>query len=104
MPTETIETQIQTFAVTGMTCAACSARIERKLHRIEGVRKASVNLATETATVEFDPAVRGLNAFVENVETLGYGVLIPNPATDATRTVADMRAERQAVRVRRHHR
>ena len=41
--------------VEGMTCAACAARIENNLNKLEGV-EASVNLATEKATVRFDPA------------------------------------------------
>ena len=40
--------------VTGMTCAACAARIERSLGKAEGVEQASVNLATERATIQFD--------------------------------------------------
>ena len=41
--------------IEGMTCAACAARIEKNLNRLEGV-EASVNLATDKATVRFDPA------------------------------------------------
>src|SRR5688500_9150840 len=41
--------------ITGMTCAACANRIERQLTRAPGVRSAGVNLATNRATVEFDP-------------------------------------------------
>ena len=42
--------------ITGMTCASCANRIERKLNKLDGVT-ASVNYATEKATVDFDPAV-----------------------------------------------
>jgi P-type Cu+ transporter len=45
--------------IEGMTCGACAARIERGLHRIDGVASASVNLAAERATVVYDPAVTG---------------------------------------------
>lgn len=44
------------FAITGMTCAACSARIEKVLNKMEGVSFAGVNLAIEKATVEYNPA------------------------------------------------
>ena len=44
------------FAITGMTCAACSTRIEKGFNKIEGVTKASVNLALETASVEYSPS------------------------------------------------
>ncbi len=43
------------LSVTGMTCAACARRIERKLSRAPGVRRAGVNFATSRATVEYDP-------------------------------------------------
>ncbi|MGZ6372655.1 MAG: cation transporter, partial [Candidatus Limnocylindria bacterium] len=42
--------------ITGMTCASCVTRIERFLDRADGVADAAVNLATERATVHFDPA------------------------------------------------
>lgn len=59
--------------ITGMSCAACSARIDKKLNRLEGVSKAGVNLATEKATVEFDPARIGTAQLIAAVESLGYG-------------------------------
>ncbi|MFO7173792.1 MAG: heavy metal translocating P-type ATPase [Bacillota bacterium] len=62
-----------TLQVTGMTCAACSARIQRRLSRIEGVAEASVNLATEKATVIFDPAAVSVGDLVAAVQELGYG-------------------------------
>ncbi len=43
------------FSVEGMTCAACVRRVERALEKVEGVRLASVNLATERASVDYDP-------------------------------------------------
>ena len=45
------------LAISGMTCASCTARIEKKLNRLDGV-SAMVNLATETAQVTFPAAVR----------------------------------------------
>jgi len=50
-----METRGLDLQLTGMTCAACAARIERVLNRTEGVR-AAVNFATETAHVDFDAA------------------------------------------------
>lgn len=58
--------------VTGMTCAACVRRVEKALSRVEGVSGASVNLATETATVEHGPGV-GTAELVSAVEGAGYG-------------------------------
>jgi copper ion binding protein len=44
----------QTFDVTGMTCAACSSRVEKTTNRVEGVRKANVNLLKNSMEVEFE--------------------------------------------------
>ena len=46
-----------TLPIGGMTCASCVRRVERALSKVEGVYSAGVNLATERATVKFDPAV-----------------------------------------------
>ncbi|MEO8594763.1 MAG: heavy metal translocating P-type ATPase [Candidatus Solibacter sp.] len=60
--------------VSGMTCAACARSIERTLAGTPGVGRANVNLATNTATVEFDPAVVQVRDFVGAIEELGFGV------------------------------
>jgi Cu+-exporting ATPase len=60
--------------VSGMTCASCSARIERGLRRTAGVLEASVNLASERATVAFDPSRVDLPALVGGIRELGYDV------------------------------
>ncbi|RME83481.1 MAG: cadmium-translocating P-type ATPase [Caldilineae bacterium] len=60
--------------ITGMTCANCSATIERNLKRLPGVEQATVNLATERATVIYDPDVLEPEAITDLVEELGYGV------------------------------
>ena len=62
--------------ITGMTCASCAARVEKRLNRLEGV-EATVNYATETATVAFDPAVVAPAGLVEAVEQAGYGARLP---------------------------
>ena len=54
-------TQSVDLDITGMTCASCANRIERKLNKLDGVR-ATVNYATERATVEFDSGSVGLPA------------------------------------------
>jgi P-type Cu+ transporter len=59
--------------ITGMSCAACSARIEKKLSRMEGVHTAGVNLTTEKATVEYDPNTVGVSDLIHAIESLGYG-------------------------------
>ncbi|QBD78542.1 copper-translocating P-type ATPase [Ktedonosporobacter rubrisoli] len=66
----------------GMTCAACAMRIEKGLKKVEGVKEASVNLATERATVSYDPQQTGVEQMVQKVEAVGYKArpLVP-PAT-----------------------
>ncbi|MBE4906910.1 copper-translocating P-type ATPase [Bacillus luteolus] len=64
------------FNVTGMTCAACSARIEKGLNKLEGVTKATVNLALETASVEYNPSLLNKTDIVKRVEKLGYGAAV----------------------------
>ncbi|WP_046225901.1 heavy metal translocating P-type ATPase [Paenibacillus dauci] len=56
----------------GMTCAACSARIEKGLRRLEGVQEANVNLALERASVIYDPAQIDGAAVERKIEQLGY--------------------------------
>ena len=57
--------------VEGMTCAACAARIEKNLNKLDGV-EASVNLATEKATVRFDPAAMAVEGVIQRVRDSGY--------------------------------
>ncbi len=80
--------------ITGMTCASCAARVEKRLNRLDGV-EASVNYATETATVAFDPARVEPPQLVAAVEGAGYGAVLPSaddapapepPAGDPLRT------------------
>src|SRR5699024_5730137 len=68
------EKQSVTMSITGMTCAACATRIEKNLSKIEGVQKANVNLATEKATVSYDPAITSVENMIEKVKKTGYGV------------------------------
>lgn len=76
--------------ITGMSCAACAARVEKGLNRLEGVR-ASVNYATEVASVDFDPRVTAPERLVEAVERAGYGARLPRDADEADPQAADRR-------------
>ncbi len=78
----------QELAISGMTCASCVARVERKLGKVEGVRSAAVNLATERATVAYDPSRVKVARLIGAVEAAGYG---------ATPVVEDASAEDGAV-------
>ncbi|MFY9889828.1 MAG: heavy metal translocating P-type ATPase [Streptosporangiaceae bacterium] len=77
-PTEVREIQL---AIRGMTCAACAARVQRKLGEIPDVL-ASVNLATEKATVSVPPSV-SVDLLVATVERAGYGAELARPAMTA---------------------
>ncbi|MDR1734849.1 MAG: cadmium-translocating P-type ATPase [Oscillospiraceae bacterium] len=66
----------QTLAIKGMTCAACSARIERVLNKKDGV-EASVNLTTERAAVRFDSDRYSVADIIGFIEKLGYGAALP---------------------------
>ena len=65
----------ETIKIGGMTCAACSSRIEKALSKTEGISKASVNLATETAAVEYDPEKIQLSGIEEVVKKTGYEII-----------------------------
>ncbi|GAA0304020.1 Cu+-exporting ATPase [Gracilibacillus halotolerans] len=72
-----------TIGVTGMTCAACSTRIEKVLNKMDGV-EAQVNLTTEKATIEYDSEKAGLDTITEKIENMGYGVLTEKAELDIT--------------------
>lgn len=64
----------QSYKISGMTCAACAARIEKIINKLPGITKANVNFAVEKATVEFDDALVDTNAICDAVKKLGYGI------------------------------
>ncbi|HET7513472.1 MAG TPA: heavy metal translocating P-type ATPase, partial [Gaiella sp.] len=83
------ETETVRLDVDGMTCASCAARIERKLNKLDGV-EATVNYATEAASVTFDPAAVTVDDLIATVEATGYHAALPGdvPETsDAVRAV-----------------
>src|SRR3954471_19712559 len=65
--------------ITGMSCASCANRVERGLNDVDGV-VATVNYATERATVDFDPAAVGPEDLIKAVEDVGYGAALPGEA------------------------
>ncbi|HEU4741291.1 MAG TPA: heavy metal translocating P-type ATPase [Meiothermus sp.] len=64
------------IGVQGMTCAACVNRVERGLKKVEGVENAHVNLATENATVTYDPEKTTPEALLAKIEEVGYQPLV----------------------------
>jgi P-type Cu+ transporter len=79
----TTRTEHVELPITGMTCASCAARIERKLNKLDGV-SASVNYATERATVDYDPGTATPEQLLAAVEATGYQAVLPaaEPAQD----------------------
>lgn len=73
-----------TLYISGMTCAACSNRIEKRLNRLEGVQEASVNLALEKANVTYDPDKIDIQLLDQTIQKLGY---------QTVRNVAQLRIE-----------
>ncbi len=61
--------------VTGMSCASCAKTIELALKELEGVKDASVNLATENAYVKFDESRVSISSIIRAIESVGYGVV-----------------------------
>ncbi len=66
----------QKFDITGMTCSACSAAVERNVKKLDGVNDLNVNLVTNTMTVEYDQALLDNDKIIDTVEKTGYGASI----------------------------
>ena len=66
----------ETIKIGGMTCAACSQRVEKAISKLEGISKVSVNLATEKATLEYDPELIRLSSIKDCILHTGYQVLV----------------------------
>jgi Cu+-exporting ATPase len=83
--------------VEGMSCASCVNRIERFLRKTPGVAEASVNLATEVATVRYLPEVAGLDELVRAIESAGYEVRHLPQAADGARSGLIEEADAEAA-------
>ena len=99
--------RIVSLPVEGMTCASCVNRITRFLDRVDGVEEANVNLATDSATIRFDPSRTDVAALVSAVEAAGYLAVPPAEpsakagARAAAGTVEPTYAERHLADLRR---
>jgi Cu+-exporting ATPase len=93
MATEHLE-----LPITGMTCASCAARVEKKLNKLDGVA-ASVNYATEKASVAYDAGAIEPEQLVQAVEEAGYTADLP-AADSADASEPSERDETAALRVR----
>ena len=72
----------KTVKIGGMTCAACSSRIEKTVRRINGISQAAVNLAAEKASFVYDPEVLRFSEITKKIETLGFKVIEDNLSFD----------------------
>lgn len=75
----------QSFTVTGMSCAACSAHVEKSVAKLEGVRSVQVNLLTKRMAVKYDPDIIGADTIIQTVVKSGYGAF-PLEAENRKRT------------------
>ena len=75
LPSPTSTTVDVSIPVTGMTCASCVNRVEKAIGKVAGVDRAAVNLATERATVSYDPRQTTVADIATAVERAGYGVV-----------------------------
>ncbi len=87
----------QKFTVTGMTCSACSAHVEKAVSKLEGVSSVNVNLLGGSMQVDFDPAQQSNDSIIAAVVASGYGAQLPGGAAEQGRGpsagVPDMKEE-----------
>ena len=98
------------LGVTGMTCTSCSSRVERKLNKVEGVT-ATVNYATESASVEYDSTLTGPDDLIKVIQGAGYDAYDANPpasnaeadasAGSSSETPADIARVEEAANLKR---
>jgi len=84
--------QTETLQITGMTCAACSSRVERQLKKKAGVILVNVNLATEQARVQYDTEVLSAEDLINTVVKAGYGA---NKANQVSLEEQEARKEKE---------
>ena len=85
-----------TIPVSGMSCAACSGKVQQSLEASPGVSGANVNLMTGTATVSYDPAATSPERLVDVIRSTGYGAELPSPDRGEEDLLATREAERAA--------
>ena len=78
----------QKFEVSGMTCTACSAHVEKAVCRLPGVQEVNVSLMTNSMQVDYDQTQTSPDAIIAAVESGGYGASLPAPAGSAGKAAA----------------
>lgn len=85
--------------IEGMTCASCVAHVEKGIRKVPGIDMANVNLATEKATVSYDPASTTPDQIVKSVFDSGYSAAV---SSEAKRDEAERKREEHTLRLKRH--
>ena len=75
--------EIAQLDIQGMTCASCVAHVEKSIKKVGGIDMATVNLATEKATVSFDPQQTAIDDILESIIASGYGALPARPGEES---------------------
>lgn len=83
------------FDVTGMTCSACSSRVEKAVNKLEGTDQVSVNLLTNSMQVEFDEKTINENDIIHAVEAAGYGAVVHD--NQAVKAVSNGKEEKKEL-------
>ena len=83
------------FTVSGMTCAACANRVEKRLNKLQGVNGATVNFALESATVDFNPDEINVNEMKSAITKLGYKLEVKSDEQDGSTDYRLQEIERQ---------
>ena len=74
------------FNVTGMTCSACSAHVEKAVSKVEGVQNVAVNLLSGNMNVDYDESITGDQAIIDAVVAAGYGASLPTASAKNKKT------------------
>ena len=92
----------QKYNVTGMTCSACSAHVEKSVRKLDGVREVSVNLLQNSMTVHYDESTLGDETVITAVQSSGYGASLAQAKSEAKKSQAanPMKEEAEVLRKR----
>ena len=87
-----------TLNIIGMTCAACSNRIEKVLNKTTGVKQATVNLTTEQATIDYYPGQTDVDTLIGRIQHLGYDAKPKQSKKEqASRKVQELKRKRNKL-------
>ena len=85
------------FDITGMTCSACSSRVEKAVGKLPGIINHSVNLLKNSMVVEFDEKLLSTNEIIQAVEKAGYGASLHyNQSFEQTKSLQKLKIKHEA--------